>query len=74
VRKSESWPRMKFMIGYLCEDHEISIYDALKIFYHSTSFEKLCDVHIGLYRESSAYLCELLRGEIMEGKFIQKEI
>jgi hypothetical protein len=59
---------------YLCEDKDISISDALNILYNSITFEKLNNNNTGLHRESSAYVYELLKDEIIEGKLTQKEI
>ena len=62
------------IIGYLVEDRAIEIEEAMSIFYKSVLFEKLLNIDTGLYRESSAYLYELLKDELADGKFIQKEI
>lgn len=62
------------IVKYLCEEKKTSINDALKIFYNSITFEKLNDKDTGLYRESSAYVYEILKDELLEGKLTQKEI
>lgn len=62
------------LIKYLCEDKDIIIEDALDIVYNAEVFQKVSDVETGLYRESSGYIYELLKDELVEGKMIQKEI
>ncbi len=62
------------IIGYLVEDRAIEIEEAMSIFYKSVLCEKLLNKDTGLYRESSAYLYELLKDELTDGAFIQKEI
>ncbi|MFA7077868.1 MAG: hypothetical protein WC147_05555 [Syntrophomonas sp.] len=46
----------------------------MSIFFRSVSCKKLLNKDTGLYRESSAYLYELLKDELADGEFIQKEI
>jgi len=62
------------IIAYLVEDRAIEVEEAMSIFYRSVLCEKLLNKDTGLYRESSAYLYELLKDELADGKFIQKEI
>ncbi|MGL5677659.1 MAG: hypothetical protein ACRDDX_14715 [Cellulosilyticaceae bacterium] len=62
------------LIKYLCEDTGIVIEDALEMVYNAQVFQKVSDVETGLYRESPSYIYELLKDELLEGKFIQKEI
>lgn len=62
------------IIAYLVEDRAIEVEEAMSIFYRSVSYEKLLNKDTGLYRESSAYLYELLKDELTDGAFIQKEI
>ena len=62
------------LIKYLCEDKEIAIEDALDIVYNARIFERLSDVETGLYLESSSYVYELLKDEIIDGEIVQKEI
>lgn len=61
-------------VAYLVEDNNISIEQAMELLYKSTLFEKLSDIETGLYRESSAYVYELLKDEVANGKFVQIEI
>lgn len=62
------------LIKYLCEDKGIAIEDALEMVYNAEVFQKVSDVETGIYRESSSYIYELLKDELVEGRLIQKEI
>lgn len=62
------------LIIFIIQDNNITIEEAMKLIYGSAIFEKLMDHKTGLYRESSAYVYELLRDELCEGKIVQKEI
>jgi hypothetical protein len=61
------------LIAFLVEDKGIVVEDAIRLVYTSATFEKLTDSDTGLYRESSAYIYELLKDEMEEGKLVQKE-
>jgi len=62
------------IITYLMEEDNISIKKAMDILYNSEVFTKLSDSETGLYRESSAYVTELLRDELANGKLTQIEV
>lgn len=62
------------LIKYLCEDKETSIEDALDIVYNADVFERVSDVETGLYKESSSYIYELLKDELVEGDHQQRRI
>lgn len=49
---------------YLMEDCGMSIEDALNAVYNSTVYERLLNRSTGLYRESPAYVYELLKKEL----------
>ncbi len=51
------------VIGYLMEDHAITMDQAMEKFYLSDTFEKLNDVETGLYLEGSTYIYELYQRE-----------
>lgn len=57
----------KDIIGYLIEDNGYDLPTALKEFYNSETFAKLSDESTGLYIESSAYIYEILKGELKYG-------
>ena len=54
----------KDIIAYLMEDSGCDLPTALKEFYNSETFAKLSDESTGLYIESSAYVYEMLKGEL----------
>ena len=62
------------VIADLVEEKSVSIEKAMDMLYNSETFDKLCDKETGLYRESPAYVGELLRDEIANGKFKQTEV
>lgn len=61
------------LIIFLVEDKKTAIEEAMNIVYNSATFEKLSNANTGLYRESSAYVFELLKDELKEGVLIQKK-
>ena len=54
---------------YIAEDDGVTITEALGVLYNSTTFEKLSNPETGLYLNSSAYVYELLKRELREGKW-----
>ncbi|MDY6256089.1 MAG: hypothetical protein SPH85_14345 [Bacteroidales bacterium] len=58
----------KDIISYLMEDNGCDLSTALREFYNSEIFAKLSDESTGLYIESSAYVYEMLKGELKFGK------
>ena len=62
------------VIAFIIEDKNIELEDAMNQFYNSTVFEKLQDIETGLYLESSAYVYDMLKNEIENGRLIQKEL
>jgi hypothetical protein len=61
------------LIVFIVEDKNVLIEEAMSILYSSAIFEKLSNSDTGLYRESSAYIYELLKDELEEGRLVQKE-
>ena len=57
-----------YLIAYLMEDSGCDLPTALKEFYNSETFAKLSDESTGLYIESSAYVYEMLKGELTNGR------
>jgi len=55
----------------LVEEQNKTIEQALNVVYNSTTFEKICDVNTGLYRESAGYNYDILQDELKYGKFGQ---
>ena len=62
------------VIAFIIEDENIELEDAMNQFYNSTVFEKLQDIETGLYLESSAYVYDMLKNEMENGRLIQKEL
>jgi len=48
--------------------------DAMALFYNSDVFVKLNDAETGLYLDSSAFVYNLFRDELVQGAIIQNEI
>ena len=61
----------KDIIAYLMEDNQMDISSAISLFYNSETFAKLSDESTGLYIESSAYVYEILKGEMKMGRITQ---
>ena len=57
------------LAAILVEEQKKTIEQALNIVYNSTTFEKICDVKTGLYRESAGYNYDILQDELKHGKF-----
>lgn len=59
------------IIAYIAEDEKIEYDEAIDRFYRSETFSKLTDKETGLYRESAAYVYELFKAELANGKLTQ---
>lgn len=62
------------LVAYLVQDRGIEIVDAMTLIYDSKVFELLQDAETGLYAEGSAYVYDLLKNELSNGKLVQQEI
>jgi len=62
------------VLKFYITDTGLSITDAIRNFYDSAVFEKLQDCETGLYLESPAYIYELYKNELANGRIIQDEI
>ena len=51
------------VISFLMADRNVEIDNAMKLFYDSSTFDKLQDVETGLYLEGSAYVYDILKEE-----------
>jgi len=58
----------------LIQDTELTVPEAMKAFYNSEVFDRLCDSETGLYRESGGYVYELYKTEREHGRLVQTEI
>lgn len=63
----------KDIISYLMQDNGYDLSTALKEFYNSETFAKLSNEETGLYIESSAYVYEILKEELMYGKILIRQ-
>ena len=74
--------KIRFMIDFvtsdvilaIIEDKGLSVEEAMKNFYNSEVFDRLCDIETGLYRESGAYVYELYKVEKIHGRLVQTEM
>ena len=62
------------VITCIIEDSGLPADEAMKTFYNSQVFDRLCDVETGLYRESGGYVYDLYKIEQKHGQLVQMEI
>ena len=62
------------VLKYIITDFDISITEAMRRFYVSEVFAKLQNTDTGLYLESPAYIYDLYRDEVKNGRLVQDEI
>jgi hypothetical protein len=62
------------VVTCIMEDEGLSASDAMKVFYNSQVFDRLCDYETGLYRESGGYVYDLYKIEKEHGHLVQLEI
>jgi hypothetical protein len=74
-------PKIQFMMDYVAsvnvscimKDQGLAADEAMKIFYNSQVFDRLCDIETGLYRESGGYVYDLYKIEREHGRLVQLE-
>ena len=49
------------VVAAIMEETSASAQEAMKAFYNSEAFDRLCDTETGLYRESSGYMYEFYK-------------
>jgi hypothetical protein len=49
------------VIDAIIEETNVSVQEAMKTFYDSEVFDRLCDTETGLYRESGGYVYDLFK-------------
>ena len=49
------------VLSAIMEENAISVQEAMKLFYNSDVFDRLCDPQTGLYRESGSYVYHLYK-------------
>ncbi|WP_295729054.1 hypothetical protein [uncultured Muribaculum sp.] len=59
------------VVRYLIERDGMDLAEAISTFHNSETFAKLEDFETGLYIESPAYVYDLLRSELKNGRLIQ---
>ena len=62
------------VVDTIMKDNGIPVKNAMKIFYNSQVFDRLCDFETGLYRESGGYVYDLYKIELEHGRLVQMEI
>ena len=62
------------IIADLMTEYGFTIEKAMDKLYNSETFDKLSDYETGIYRESSAYVFDLLKCELENGAFVQLEV
>ena len=75
-------PKIRIMTEYvtatvvscIMEDKGLPADEAMKAFYNSEVFDRLCDIETGLYRESGGYVYDLYKIEQEYGRLVQLEI
>ena len=74
--------KIKTMMGFvtanvvlaIVEEMQLTTPEALKAFYNSEVFDRLCDPETGLYREGGGYVYDLYTIEKEHGHLVQLEI
>lgn len=61
---------VKDLVLKLMEEQRMSITDALDTVYNSDTYEKILDLGTGLYSQSTAYVFDILKRELKEGKIV----
>lgn len=58
------------VVGYLVERDGMELPEAISVFHNSETFSKLEDFDTGLYIESPAYVYDLLKSELKNGRLV----
>lgn len=56
------------VISSIIEESELSVQEAMKAFYNSEVFDRLCDSETGLYLKSGGYVYYLYKSELKNGR------
>ncbi len=62
---------VKDLVLKLIEDSDLSVQEALSRVYNSDTYEKILDLKTGLFSQSTAYVYEILKHELQEGKIAE---
>lgn len=58
------------VVRYLVERDGMELPEAISVFHNSETFSKLEDFETGLYIESPAYVYDLLKSELKNGRIV----
>lgn len=58
------------VVEWIMKDQGIGLEEALVRFHNTETFEKLCDRKTALYIESPAYVYDLLKSELKNGRLV----
>ena len=61
------------LVAFLVQDNNIDIVGAMEMLYGSKVYDLVQDDETGLYLEGSAYIYDLLKNELANGKLVQEE-
>lgn len=59
---------VKDLVLRLIEDNKIPMPQALGLVYNSDTYEKILDLETGLFSQSTAYVYEILKRELTQGR------
>ena len=62
------------LVEMITEGQHLEFDQAMEILYNSMIYDKVMDTETGLYRESPAYVYELLKDELNFGRIVQAEV
>jgi len=58
------------VVSAIISEADVSVQEAMKMFYNSEVFNSLCDTETGLYRESGGYVYELYKNQHRISEYI----
>lgn len=61
------------IVAFLVDDRKLDYAEAMRLFYTSETYERILDEETGLYLEGSAYIYDILKIELDNGKLTQME-
>ena len=61
------------IVAFLVEDRKLDYTEAMRLFYTSETYGRVLDEETGLYLEGAAYIYDILKTELDNGKLTQLE-
>lgn len=61
------------IVAFLVDDRKLDYTEAMRILYTSETYEKILDEETGLYLEGAAYIYDILKAELDNGRLKQLE-